>query len=478
MTIITVMVLLGIGSIIWFLSRSSRPATTESFLVSNRNIPFFLGTMTVLATWTQAFALVVGATFAYQSEWNFIWFIVPNVCAVILLGVFAPMIQDAVPRGYTLPQVVEKTFGPNVRTVYSLSAFASLVYIIASTMTALQQWISQQLHVAPWQISLVLGAFAFLWVIRRGLPAAVIGDVVKVTLIVAGLAGVIALHLYHSGTVFPKTTSAQAVTPGSAFWMMGVPLFVTLLAGALCNPDIGGRAYAIDRRTVRRAYFCAAGLFAVIVGTYGSLGFLARNLGLNLSNTQPPALAILQATVPVWFVLIVTLALVVILAAALASMFASAGDLATIEIYRRFVNPGASDVETVRWSRIFMVLTVLLGTIISAFNLDLSLLIQSAAVIRGETVIPLFLALFWPRHQLNRAVFWGMIAGVIGGVMCTFGANIWEGVFHEKMSFLLINGRPLGALIAFFTPLVFYIVALMRQMRNDNRSGTPEAVRR
>jgi len=450
-----------VGALVWFLSRSYQKPTIESFLVSNRNIPFLLGTTAVLATWTHVFALIVGATFAYRSQWHLFWFLVPNVSALIVLGVFAPKIQDAIPKGYTLPQVVGKAFGPNVRTVYALSAFGSLVYIVASTMTALSQWIGQQLGTPPWQISVIIGIFAFSWVIRRGLPAAVIGDSVKVALIMAGILGVLALHLYHSDTTPLTRISQSPISFGGTFWMLGIPLFVTLIAAALCNADIGERVYAINRRKVRYSYLFAAVLFAVIVGTYGSIGFLAKNLGMSLSNTEPPALAVLQATMSQWILFLVTVVLIVVLVSTLASMIGSAGDLTVIEIYQRFINKRANNAETVRWGRIFMTMTVVLGTLIATLNLDLSLLIQSMAVIRGEVIIPMLLALFWPLIAPGRYVFWGMITGVLGGITITFGGPLWQNVFSQSTAqFIIANSRPFGALFTLFAPLGFCLLAV------------------
>lgn len=474
--VIMLSALTTVGALVWFLSRSYRKPTTESFLVSNRNIPFGLGAVTFTATWTQAIALVVGATFAYRGQWEFFWFTVTNVGALVFMGMLAPKVQEVMPRGYTFPQVVERAFGPGVRTVFFLTATASLVYIVSVTLTALQQWTSQQLGIPPWQMAIAIGSFAFLWVVGRGLPAAVIGDAVKVTFIMMGVIGVIALHFHYAGLV-----STQVLAPASSggsfwgvFWMVGVPLGVTFLGAILSSPEYPERAYAVDRRVIRRSCFTAAALFAAVVIAYGSVGFLAKDLGLVISGTQPAALAVLQVTVPQWAILVVTVVFIVLLTASLASMLASAGDLMVIEVYRRFVNPEATNKKIVRWSRVFILCTVVAGTFIAALNLDLSLLIQSMAVIRGEVIIPMLLALFWPLIAPGRYVFWGMITGVLGGIALTFGGPLWQSVFSQPTAqFFVANGRPLGALFAFFAPLGFCLLAIAMR-----RAGGPRVTGR
>jgi Na+/proline symporter len=475
--IMTLVVLLAVTGFVWSRSSLYGKPTIESFLVSNRNIPFGLGAITLSASWTQAIALVVGATFAYMGPWNFMWFCIPNILVLVFMAFLAPKIQEAMPQGYTLPQVVGQAFGPGVRTLFFLSAIGSLIYIISVTMTALAQWIGQQLNIPVWAISIVIGGFSFLWVVRRGLPQAVIGDVVKMILIGALIIGVIALHINYAGVITAEVFVSKA-SPGTVFWNFGVALAVTLFGSVVCSPDIAERAYAVDRRNVRRSYLGAAVLFAVIVLVFGSVGFLAKGLGISVSNTQPAALAVLQATVSPGAILIVTVMFVVLLTAGLATMLASAGDILVIEFYRRFINPDAGDERVVHWSRVFIALAVLSGTLIAAFNPDLSLLIQNMAVIRGEAVIPLFLALFWPKIASGRYVFWGMLLGVIGGVVLVCGTlydgALWQNVFGSPMPFLVANGKPLGALVAFFAPLATCLLAFL--MRQVNGSVTKQIV--
>ena len=182
---------------------------------------------------------------------------------------------------------------------------------------------------------------------------------------------------------------------------------------------------------------------------------------MSLSNTEPPALAVLQATMSQWILFLVTVVLIVVLVSTLASMIGSAGDLTVIEIYQRFINKRANNAETVRWGRIFMTMTVVLGTLIATLNLDLSLLIQSMAVIRGEVIIPMLLALFWPLIAPGRYVFWGMITGVLGGITITFGGPLWQNVFSQSTAqFIIANSRPFGALFTLFAPLGFCLLAV------------------
>lgn len=450
-TVFVILALIVASIVILRLSKRAR-LTTESFLVANRRIPFTIGVATLTANWIQAPAILASGVLAYQSPYHFLAFICPNVFALVLMGLLAPGIQRAVPQGYTIPQFLGEIFGPGVRTLFFFSSLGALSLAVGYTFTGLRQWFSQQLGMQAPEIALVIGAAACLWVIPRGLPGAIVGDIIKISLIALGILGTVALVASHSMPVAETIVAGSAsVSATWVFWSLGVPLAASLIGGPICNPDLGERAYAVDGRIVRRAYFSAAAIFGFAVLVFGSLGFLARYLKLELKSGQLPAFVVLETTMPEWVVLAVTIALVVVLAAALASILASAGDLVVIELYRRFIRPSASDRETIRWSRAFMFVPIIVGTYLASLEkVDLTVLLQSMAVVRGEAIIPIILAVFWPKRARGNYLFVGMLIAAIGGIGL---------MFYRPTDFLQVHGGAFAALFAVFVPLVLWLIA-------------------
>lgn len=448
--LILVLTVASIVVIRWSWTKT-RP-TIESFLVADRRIPFSLGVATLTANWVQAPAILASGMFAYQSPYHFLAFIMPNVAALVLMGLLAPGIQRAMPYGYTVAQFMGQVFGPGVRTLFFLSSFGALSLAVAYTFTGLRQWFGQQLGMGAPEVAIVIGIFACLWVIPRGLPGAIVGDVVKITLAAAGMIGTMTLvmnsHLPPAAALFVS----ESVSPIWVFWSLGIPLAASLIGGPICNPDLGERTYAVDARIVQRAYFSAAALFGLAVTVFGSLGILARHLHMQLTVGQLPAFAVLQASVPAWVTIAVTIGLVIVFATALASLLASSGDLVVVELYRRFIRPNASEHETIRWGRAFMLVPILVGTYLASLEkVDLSLLLQSMAIVRGEAIIPVILAVFLPKQGLGNFMFWGMLVAAIGGSTLTF---------YQPTLFLALHGKPLGALFAVTVPLIFWAGAL------------------
>lgn len=475
---ITIAALIVAAFFVWFFSHQKGRPTIESFLVSDRMIPLKWGIATVLANWVQAPSLLLSGVFAYQGEWHFLVFLMPNVLALILMGILAPRMQKTLPTGYTMPQCMGSVYGGSVRTLSFFLALASLIFAIGYTLTGLRQWFSAQLGISPMEMTFVLGTYAILCVMPKGLPGAVIGDAVKMGIVVSLMLGVVCLHVFYGGMERLETVSetlpATGLSPGMIFWTLGIPLAISLLGGPICNPDLAERSYALKREVVRTAYFWAAGVFGFVVLVFGSLGLLAKTLGLKVVSPSIPAFQVLQGELPLEVTIVVSIALMVILGAALASFLASTGDLIVIEVYRRLIKPTASDRETIWFGRAFMGIPVLIGTYIASIpNVDMSIIVQSMSVIRGEAIFPFVAAVFLGRRVSGRSVFAGMLIGAIGGILLTFGASLSENFLGVKIPFLAVNGKSLGALFAVLAPVVSISLSLVFLKFGKGRSVQP-----
>lgn len=448
--------------LLWALSRKSEQPTGESFLVADRDVGPLTGTLTLTANWVQAPAFIVSGALAYQGPYHFLAFLVPNVAAMVLMGFIAPKLQAMMhernEKWYTVPQAMGSIFGPGVRTMMFFSTFGALIFAVAYTLTGIRQWLSQITGVPAWETSVVIGALAFLLVAPRGLLGAMIGDKVKMALIGSVSIGVIYLLGTHDFVSQGPMIAMSQMSPWEVLWFVGIPLGISLLGGPICNPDLAERAYAVQKRVVRMTYFGGGFLFGVAGLIFGSFGFLARSLGYKLAAGQIPMLTILRDVLPGWGIIGVTIVLLIILATALASLLASAGDVFSIEIVKRFFIPDADDRETVKWSRVAMLIPIIVGTYLTSFEkVDVRLLQESMSVIRGEAIFPLVFAMFLP-FTFKEHVFWGMLIGWTGGIVLTLGWIYPTGMIADILPFAKVHGKSAGALFALTFPLLSCMV--------------------
>ena len=255
----------------------------------------------------------------------------------------------------------------------------------------------------------------------------------------------------------PLRLTPSGISVWTIVWTTGVAFAVSLIGGPICNPDLGERTYS---GVGRRHYFWAAGLFGLGVLIFGSLGFLAWHLGLTVESGKLPTFALLNHLMPS-SLLLVSIGLVVILTAAFASMFASAANLLSIELVRPMF-PNMSDNAMVWVSRAAMIVPILIAAWFASLpkeTLDLGMILLSLAVIRGQAIVPVVLAVFKPEYASGRAIFWGMLAAFVTGLGFTFGAPFWKYISGDTVQFLAAHGKPIGALCALLVPLVFAFVA-------------------
>jgi len=425
---------------IFFVVRKASARTLESFLVADRSVSHSTGTISVTANWLQAPAILASGALAYTSPWHFTYFIVPNVLALMLPGVLAPYIQRAMPRGYTLPQFIELTYGPAVRTLLFVSSTFALIGAVGYTFIGLKSWFANEFNMPVLEMVLLLSVFAAAWSLPQGLRGALIGDQVKVFAIVLLLLGVCFLWVIpheHAHSIHPSILTPK---PLEVFFMTGLPLAISLMGGPLCNPDLAERIYALDSRSVRRSYIKAALLFGGGALLFGSLGLLARHYGVDASKA-PPAFVVLKAFAPA-FTPIAGGILIVILTAALASLIASAGDLFSIELIHRF-RPTTAENLMIGWSRFFMLVPLGIGIMIATQGWSIDYVLKGMGAVRGEAIFPVVAAVFLPRTFRGTAMFAGMLFGLVFGL-----ASIFSGIAGAW-------GPALGACIAFLSPIVF-----------------------
>jgi len=457
-----------------------KSVTTESFNVANRNVSCRFGTVSIAATWTQAIALLGSGIYAIQSVWHLLIFSVLGGFALVIMALVAPRFSEAMPKNekfYTVAQWLGYSLKDSgIRTLAFVSSVLTLAIVVGFTLTALLPWISQQLAFPPLVIAFGLCMLAFICVVPRGLVGAVrFLDVMKFTLISCGMIGILVLDVTLWGSHAAIMPRALTVDPLLVLWFVGVPLAASLLPGGICNVDTATRAYAVCNSSVRMAYLGGALFFSAVILDYGSTGFLAQSMGIMLAPKQAPLLIILLKQTPHTVVIGVTIALAALLVAAIGSLLDASSTLFSVEVYKRCVNPSATDKQMVRWGRIGMLGAIALGIWIAYFNFDLTRLLESLAIVRGPMLIPVLVARYKPDLVRGRTVFWAMLIGSLGGALLMFGGPFLEflsvnsvpGFFSVQKGALGVSpSYPVGALVAVFGLLPSIVVALVRRIRS------------
>ena len=101
-----------------------------------------------------------------------------------------------------------------------------------------------------------------------------------------------------------------------------------------------------------------------------------------------------------------------------------------------------------------MPIPIILGTILASTDgVSVPSLLASLAVVRGEAIVPILLAVYCVRQISGAAIATGMIVGFLIGVPLTYA----EFFFGSDAAWLITNGKPLGALVAVGAPFAVFL---------------------
>src|SRR5271154_1770197 len=92
-------------------SRKHLWQTTIGFMAAGRQVPWWLGAISLAITWIWAPALFISAQQSYQNGVaGIFWFTLPNIISLMILAPLAVRIREYLPRGYTQPEWIRQRF--------------------------------------------------------------------------------------------------------------------------------------------------------------------------------------------------------------------------------------------------------------------------------------------------------------------------------------------------------------------------------
>ena len=418
-----------------------------------------------------------------QSHWEF------HAWVLILMSwVFLPFYYKS--GVSTMPEFLERRFGPKARWILSLVSLAAYVLTkISVTVFAGALFFETMLPEISITVggttigSFWIGAFATVLLAGvyssfGGLTAVVYTDLVQTFIILAGTLSVTAFALYHLGNsgVQVDGHAANSIADGWAVlkqtikstgnveafglwhslthkafpWLGVVVASVTIGVWYWCTDQfiIQRTLSAKDMTNARRGaiwggFLKLAPVFLFLVP--GMLGFalhhnhvnvgsgvfaipLKANGALNGDTVFP---TLVQSLLPVGFRGLVVAGMIAALMSSLASLFNSVSTLFTVDVYQK-LKPDTPQRQLVTIGRITTVCMTALGLIWvpimkAIAGGGLYQYIQSVQSFLAPPIVAVFLlGLCWKRMNLRGAV-WGLSVGFVLG-MAKLGANaIWGG---------------------------------------------------
>lgn len=412
--------------------------TSSSYTVGNNDIPGWVITMSIFATFVSSISYLALPGNAYQSNWNaFVFSLSLPIASYIAARFFVPLYRKVnSPSAYTF---MEQRYGPWARVYVSfcylltqLMRIGTILYLLALTLNA----------IAGWDITTIIiltGLVVTLYSMLGGISAVLWTDAIQGIILIAGAVVCVGYILFSMpegpSQVFQVALDNEKFGLGSFSLDLSQPTFwVVLVYGIFINLQ----NYGIDQNYVQRymasksdkeaqrsalmgglLYVPISALF-LFIGTalyayYQSAATLPVELqGENMSDRVFPYFIVNALPAGISGLLVAS-----IFAAGMSTISTSFNSSATVfltDYYNKFVKKPVTDKQRMRVLYISSTVISIVGIAIAIAMINVKSALDAwwklASIFSGG-MLGLFLLAIFSRHKNSIGAILGVIAGLI-----------------------------------------------------------------
>lgn len=275
-------------------SREHLWRTQVGFLAANRDVPWWLGAVSIAVSWIWAPALFVSVQQAYQQGVpGLFWFTLPNILCLFIMAPLAKRIRREVPDAFSQPEWIRVRFDNRTHKMYLVPFFWYQLMAVTVQLFAGGSFVSLLTGIDLRIVMVLLAAITLLYAMLSGMRASIITDFIQYALIVLGGAVILPWTLSAAGGIDVAVGGIGGVTgahrsifdPAVAL-NFGIITTIGLISGVLSDQQHWQRAFTIKEGDLRKAYLAAGVLFAVVPLGLGLLGFIAANPAAGVALPQ------------------------------------------------------------------------------------------------------------------------------------------------------------------------------------------------
>ncbi|MFC6733842.1 MULTISPECIES: sodium:solute symporter [unclassified Haladaptatus] len=426
---VVVLYLLGMVALGYWGYRKSN--TLDDYLVAGRNIPIWMYVPVMSAVILGGASTIGGGGLGYQHGISGAWLVVMLGFGTIALGLLIST-NLANLRAYSLGEVLERrydrysgTIGAVIAGVYSLTIAITQTIAVGKVFSVLFGFDQQTMIIAA-------GIIIILYTAMGGMLTVTITDFVQWCIMTVGIFLLaIPMGLSSVGGVGELTAALDAsyFDPTAIGLDTIVSYFLLYVLGIMIGQDIWQRVFTADSAETARKGTLIAGTYAIVYGVATAfLGLLAVVLLPNLGDPELALPRLILEITPAGISGLILAGFVSAMMSTADSTLLASSTLFTNDIYKRFINPDASDETYTRVSRLFIIglgavmvfAAIQIGNVVQALILAYDLL-------TGAIFMPIFGAFLWSRATWQGALSSICVSSVVvvsALWMYGFGSNL------------------------------------------------------
>jgi solute:Na+ symporter, SSS family len=396
--------------------------TRDDFMVAGRKLPWTVLVFTLLSSWIGAGSLFAGAENAYKNGFTALWLPAGGWIGLAVIAGIAGRARSF--AQFTIPDLLETRYNATARVM------ATIAIVIAYTVITSYQFKAggDVLHLIFPDLQKTTGMYIIAGFVILFTAAAGMASIAYLDVIIGGLVTVIvAIAVPMLLTKAGGFDGLHAALPASHFTVFGdggaTRAFGTLLPTMLLLIGNQGMYQKFfSARSERDAKIAVGGW---IIGTVllETLLVMLAVIGSSLYKTDSPReiipLTARQGLPAVFGALLMGGIFAKVISTANNYLFSPATNLVH-DVYERFINPHATQKQSLLMSR---ALVVALGIVALLLAAQFSSVLNAALyayTIYGSAVTPAVMAVFF----WNRTTTAGAVSSIVAGTVVTAGWNI------------------------------------------------------
>lgn len=500
-------------------TKKGETKTTEDYFLAGKSLPWWaIGASLIAANISaEQFIGMSGSGFAIglaiaSYEW---------MAALTLLIVGKYFLPVFIKKGlYTIPEFVEERYSTNLKTILAvfwigLYIFVNLTSVLYLGATALDTIIGKGDGSLVMYSILGLSLFAASYSLWGGLAAVAWTDVVQVALLIVG--GLVMTYLaldqvtpeggFFNGLAYiyqevpekfsmiiskgeiitPNGRDAWWDLPGLAvliggmwvanlyYWGFNQYIIQRTLAAKSLKESQRGIAFAAFLKLLIPLIVVVPGIIAYVLNTGPDGMVTAASLDPSFINSEGTVVNdnaapwLISNFIPAGLKGLVLAALAAAIVSSLASMVNSTSTIFTMDIYRPYVNPNASQAAMVRVGRITVGAALLIAVLIAPQLANLGQVfqyIQEYTGIVSPGILAVFLmGLFW-RKATNNAAIWGILLSIPIAMYFKVGPKGWAAGSTVEELFIVL---PFLQQMLYTCLLTVAIIMVASQIENKGQ---------
>lgn len=407
----------------WFARGYSKDK--ESFLVANRKVGFWQGSMGVGASWIWAPGLFVAAQQGYNNGLaGVFWFSLGNFFSLILFSWGAIKIREKYGDGFTLSQFFRSRYGRLIQALVFLQTMLHVFQAMTINLFAGSKSVTLLTSLSPLVVSCLLVAIAVIYSWRGGQKATIVTDMVKISVIWIGML-IVATTVFGNTGFEPvwaglggKTGEGITLFDSPFAWGLflgfGIPTVLGHLAMSWSDNAMYQNAFSMQKSKIRRAFLMAPMYWTILPVVGGMLGMLAAGLQYDVKgpDTGFINLIVMANVVGPWLALLYLVVAFAGIVSILDTQMTSGANLAGNDVHDSL---GGKD--PVKWGRYAMIVVALAGIALSNVpGLDLNQIFVFGKSLTLVFAIPIVMALLGNNLLTRNGFLAGGAVGLLIGM--------------------------------------------------------------